>query len=136
MCAASSKPDQSENTDENQNTDQSHQSQSIDDSQCADGRRTRQREALGKLADLVSSRRLGTPAIFMLESIKPLSLVTSQALLFFEPILEAFCTPGDYRTVAEALEDRENLEWLIQRLEVLEEARSWETKADTDPPHN
>lgn len=98
----------------------------------ADERRNRQREALGKLADLVAERNLGTPAIFMLETMKPLSFVTSQALLFFEPILEAFCTPGDYRTVAEALEDRDNLEWLIQQLEAAEEARSWGRRTDTD----
>ncbi len=84
----------------------------------------KQREALARLADLVSERHLATPAIFMLESLKPLSFVGSQALLFFEPILAAFSTPGDYRLVAEGLEDRENIEWLIQRLEAAEEGRS------------
>ncbi len=90
----------------------------------ADEQMQKQRQALGRLADLVSERRLGMPAIFMLEAGRPLSFVASQALIFFEPILEAFCSPGDYHLVAEGLESRENIEWLIQRLEAAEEARS------------
>ena len=90
----------------------------------ADEETQKQRETLGRLADLVSERRLGMPAIFMLEAGRPLSFVASQAMIFFEPILEAFCTPGDYRLVAEGLENRDNIEWLIQRLEAAEEARS------------
>ena len=90
----------------------------------ADEETQKQREALGRLADLVSERRLSMPAIFMLEAGRPLSFVASQAMIFFEPILEAFCSPGDYRLVAEGLESRDNIEWLIQRLEAAEEARS------------
>ncbi len=91
----------------------------------------KQREALARLADLAVERRMGTPAIFMLESVKPLSFIGGQALIFFEPLIEAFCTPGDYRLIAEALQDRDNIEWLIQRLEAGEEARGRKPKTDT-----
>ncbi len=89
-----------------------------------------QRKALARLADFVIQRHMASPAIFMLESVKPLSFIGGQALIFFEPILEAFCTPGDYRLIAEGLQDRDNIEWLIQRLEAGEEARG--RKATTD----
>ncbi len=92
----------------------------------------KQREALARLADLAVERRMGTPAIFMLESVKPLSFIGGQALIFFEPLIEAFCTPGDYRLIAEALQDRDNIEWLIQRLEAGEEQRGQEGKTETN----
>ena len=83
-----------------------------------------QREALGRLAERLSERSLGSIAIFMLEAGKPLSFVASQSMLFFEPFLTALCSPGDYRLVAEGLEDRGNVEWVITRLEALEENRA------------
>ncbi|MFP3904392.1 MAG: hypothetical protein ACLFWB_09145 [Armatimonadota bacterium] len=83
----------------------------------------KQREVLDRLADVLVRRSLATPAIFILEAGKPLSFVASQSMLFFEPFLEAFFPAGDYHIVAEALEDRENVEWFIQRLEAAEEER-------------
>ncbi len=88
--------------------------------------RVKQREVLEKLTDILVRRRLTTPAIFILEAGKPLSFVASQSMLFFEPFLEAFFPAGDYHIVAEALEDRENVEWFIQRLEAAEEDRRQE----------
>jgi len=85
------------------------------------------REALGRLADRLSERSLGTIAIFMLEAGKPLSFVASQSMLFFEPFIAAFCSPGDYRLIAEGLEDRGNVEWAISRLEAAEEKRGRRT---------
>ncbi len=83
-----------------------------------------QRDALGRLADLLSERGLGMVAVFMLETGKPLSFIAGQSMLFFEPFLEAFGSPRDYRLIAEGLENRENVEWVIRRLEVAEEKRS------------
>ena len=100
-------------------------SSSLRPESCAmDEQTQQQREVLGRLADLVIERRLAMPAIFMLESVKPLSFVSSQAMICFEPIVEAFCSPAEYRLVAEGLADRENIEWLIQRLEAAEEGCS------------
>lgn len=83
----------------------------------------KQREVLGKLAEKVAERSLATPAIFLLEAGKPLSFVGAQAMHFFEPFLDAFFPATDYRIAAEGLEDRENVEWLIQKLERAEESR-------------
>jgi hypothetical protein len=96
-----------------------------------DEQRQAQREALGRLADRLSERSLGAIAIFTLEAGKPLSFVASQSMLFFEPFITALCSPGDYRLIAEGLEDRDNVEWVIARLEAAEERRGQRTP-DTD----
>jgi hypothetical protein len=80
-------------------------------------RREREREVLGKLGELLIARRMAAPAILVLESVKPLSFIASQALIFLGPLAEALLPYRDYQVLAEALESRENVEWLIRRLE-------------------
>ncbi len=57
------------------------------------------------------------PAIFFLESVKPLSFVGSQALHFFEPFIRAFFAVQDYDRFAAMMERRENLEALLVKIE-------------------
>ena len=57
------------------------------------------------------------PAIFFLESVKPLSFVGSQALHFFEPMVRAFFNVQDYERFALMMERRENLEALLVKIE-------------------
>lgn len=83
----------------------------------------RQRAVLQTVADKLLERHLEAPAILMLESIKPLSFIASQGLVFMGPLLQAVLAVQDYDTFAEALENRENVEWLIQRLEAGEGSR-------------
>jgi hypothetical protein len=78
-------------------------------------------EADRALIDAVASRvvewRMEVPAVLVLESVKPLSLVGSQSLFFFEPIvLSIFHWPG-YRRFAELIEHREHVETLIAAIE-------------------
>lgn len=80
-----------------------------------------QREVLGRVADRLGQLHLAAPAIFVLESIKPLSFLSSQALVFLGPIVQALFPLRDYQLFAEALESRPNVEWFICRLEELEE---------------
>ena len=61
------------------------------------------------------------PAILLLESVKPLSFLGSQALLFFEPMVRAFFSVPDYDRVAALLERRESLEALLVRIEAKED---------------
>ncbi|HEY3396915.1 MAG TPA: hypothetical protein VGM19_04575 [Armatimonadota bacterium] len=96
-------------------------------------RQAEQRRVLAGVADQLIARRLGAPAIFFLESIKPLSFVASQALVFLGPILQALLSMKDYELLAESLEDRENLEWLICRLEEAEE-NNYRSPAAGAPP--
>ena len=77
----------------------------------------REQEVLAKVAQALTDRRLTAPAILFLESVKPLSFLASQALVFLGPMAETLLPPVEYRTFTRAIESRKNLEWLIQRLE-------------------
>lgn len=86
------------------------------------GAYTPEEEALlDRLADLTVKHRMTVPAILLLESVKPLSFLGSQALLFFEPMVRAFFSVPDYDRVAALLERRESLEALLVRIEAKED---------------
>ncbi|MEO0273203.1 MAG: hypothetical protein ABIM31_01785 [candidate division WOR-3 bacterium] len=70
-----------------------------------------------KLSDKIVSLKLTTIAIVTLESIKPLSFLTSQAMVFFEPFIKTFFTFKDYGKLYKILEDRKFLEMLITKIE-------------------
>lgn len=80
----------------------------------------RQREVLEKVAVAIARRRMCAPAIFFFESIQPLSFLAGQALAFGEPLVRALLEIPEYEIFREAIEDREMLRWLIDRLEELE----------------
>ncbi len=70
-----------------------------------------------KTAKWVVRRRMSVPAILFLESIKPLNYIGSQALVFFEPIVQTIFSIGDYDTFRSAMERRENVENLLRKIE-------------------
>lgn len=79
---------------------------------------------IDRLAELVVRRELAPLAIFCLEAGKPFSRVGSQALIFFMPLARTVLrSPGDYERLIELLDDREELERLICRIEALEDER-------------
>jgi len=80
----------------------------------------RQREVLEKFAQEIARRGMCAPAIFIFESIRPLTFVAGQALAFMEPILKVLFDAPDYAVFREAIEDRDNVSWLVDRLEELE----------------
>jgi hypothetical protein len=75
-----------------------------------------------KLASFVVKKRLTTPAILFLESVRPLNFVGSQAMLFFAPMVHALFTARQYDLIQKALERRETLGYLTDLLEYREEA--------------
>lgn len=84
-------------------------------------------ELLEAVAERVVRMGLAVPAVFFLESTKPLSFVGSQVLVFLEPFVSAFLTIRNYQRFARLMEDRKNLEKLMQRIEARdEEARAKE----------
>lgn len=90
--------------------------------------RERQRAVLGKVARELARRRLTAPAIFVLEGMMPLTYVASSGLVMLKPLVQALIGIKDYEVFAAALEDRENVEWLLRQLEAAEEGK--ETPAD------
>ena len=77
-----------------------------------------ERALLDKTADALARRRLMAPAMFFLESLKPLGFVASQALYFFRPILQIVApNPITYDRLTKLLERRGAIELLVRRLE-------------------
>jgi ABC-type Zn2+ transport system substrate-binding protein/surface adhesin len=70
---------------------------------------------------------LAVPAIFFLESTKPLSYIGSQVLVFLEPFVKSVLTLASYDRFVALVEDRANVEKLLRRIEEMdEEARERE----------
>lgn len=72
---------------------------------------------LEKLAKKVVDRGMTVPAILFLESVKPLNYIGSQAMVFFEPVVQSVFNFKDYDTMRIALEKRETLEILLLKIE-------------------
>jgi len=80
-------------------------------------------DLIERLARRVVGLHMAPPAIFVLESTKPLTFIASQALIVFEPIVQAVFSFREYREFQRLMEDRANVERLIDRIEDLEDAR-------------
>lgn len=75
---------------------------------------------IDKLAKMVTERHLGVVAIVLLESIKPLSFLGSQVMVSLDPFVAAFFKPEEYRKFYRMIENRENVEKLIKKIEEYE----------------
>ncbi len=82
-----------------------------------------ERALIDRLARRVVELHMEVPAILALESAKPLSFVASQALVFFEPMVQSLFSFPEYRRVTRLLERRETVEFLIQAIEAGAAAR-------------
>lgn len=72
---------------------------------------------LERVADRVVELRLEVPAVVTLESARPLSLIAGQAMVFFEPMVQALFRIRDYRLFAALIERREALDQLSRLIE-------------------
>ena len=77
----------------------------------------RRDEMIEALACRVEALGLTTPAVLMLEAHRPLSFLGSQAIFVLQPLLSFALESQTSREYAELLEDRDNVERLIRRLE-------------------
>ncbi|MFQ6676124.1 MAG: hypothetical protein ACE5LH_07235 [Fidelibacterota bacterium] len=84
---------------------------------------TPDRSVLTRVARKIVDHGMSVPAVFYLEMVKPLSFIGSQTLVFFGPIITSFVQSEGYYQVVELLEDRNNVEFLIQEIERLEEEK-------------
>jgi hypothetical protein len=91
-------------------------------------------ELLDRLAARVVELRLETPALLTLESVRPVSLLASQAMVFFEPFVQAMFRVTDYRRFAALAERREVLEALARSIERHAEARDRPARAAGEEP--
>ena len=75
------------------------------------------RALLERLARRVVELRLEVPALLTLETARPVSVLAGQAMLFFEPFVQALFRFEEYRRVAALVERREALEELGRLIE-------------------
>jgi hypothetical protein len=83
----------------------------------------RKAELFGKVAQKIVDMRLTPIAVVTLESVKPLSFIGSQLMVFFQPIYSAVFPFKQYDEFAALLEERSNIEEFIQLVERLEDDR-------------
>ena len=81
-----------------------------------------------RVLDLVARKvvqwKMAVPAIIFLESVKPLNYIGSQTMVFFEPMVQAIFSFRDYDTFRRAMERRENVERLLQKIEAADAVES------------
>jgi hypothetical protein len=93
----------------------------------------RKAELFGKIARKIVDMRLTPVAIVTLESVKPLSFIGSQLMVFFQPIFSAVFPFKQYDEFAALLEERSNIEEFIQLVEKLEDDRGHPAEAKPGP---
>ena len=76
-------------------------------------------EMISNLAKEIVNRGMSVPAIFFFESTKYISFIGSQFLVFLGPMATCFINNKKYYNLAEILEDRTNIEFLINEIEIL-----------------
>jgi len=89
-------------------------------------------ELLSRIAGKVVEKEMTVPAIMLLEMVKPLSFLGSQALVFLNPIVSLVVSSGDYYRFVRLMEDRANIEKLeiaIEEENARENARRREAGA-------
>ncbi|MEW5923198.1 MAG: hypothetical protein AB1746_04350 [Candidatus Zixiibacteriota bacterium] len=72
---------------------------------------------LEKVAKRIIMWRMAVPAILFLESARPLNYIGAQMMVFIEPMVQTVFSFKDYDTFRLAMERRENVENLLQKIE-------------------
>ena len=78
-----------------------------------------EKNTLTKFAEKIVNKKVSVLAIFLLESTKYISFIAGQTLIFLGPILTLFINDKKYYTFINLLEKRENVEFLISKIEDL-----------------
>jgi len=82
------------------------------------------KQLISNLAGKIVRHGMAIPAILFLEMVKYLSFFGGQLMVFFGPIITVFIPSHSYYKIAELLEDRKNVEFLLVKIEHLEELRN------------
>lgn len=80
-------------------------------------------ELMDKYARKIVRRRLESPAIFMLESFKPMNFVGSQIMLGAEPLLGIFLDTKEFKQFQKLLERRDSIEKFLTIIEEFTDKR-------------
>ena len=80
--------------------------------------------AVDRLGRLIVRFGMTVPAILALESLRPLSFVGSQFMHILSPSITAMLTLPEWDALAGLLERRAGLDYLLERIEALDAART------------
>ena len=78
-----------------------------------------EKTTLTEFAEKIVNKKVSVLAIFLLESTKYISFIAGQTLIFLGPILTLFVNDKKYYDFINLLEKRENVEFLISKIEDL-----------------
>lgn len=77
----------------------------------------RQKVLITKLADWTVRKRMTTPAILFLESVRPLNFVGSQVMVFFAPVVNVVFNMPEWNELQAVLERRESIAYVLDLIE-------------------
>tara|TARA_Y100001970_G_scaffold215834_1_gene264188 strand:- start:365 stop:631 length:267 start_codon:yes stop_codon:yes gene_type:complete len=81
--------------------------------------KNKDKSTLNEFAQKIVDRKASVLAIFLLESTKYISFIAGQTLIFFGPILTMFVNDKKYYNFVNLLENKDNVEFLISKIEDL-----------------
>ncbi|MBC8198174.1 MAG: hypothetical protein H8E60_09840 [Candidatus Marinimicrobia bacterium] len=79
-----------------------------------------EKDHIKNLARRIFDHGFSIPAILFLEMMKYVSFLGSQTMVFFGPFLTVFIKSDPYYKMAELMEDKNNVEFLMLEIEKLE----------------
>ncbi len=85
-------------------------------------------EMIEKVARFIAERHMASAGIMLLESLRPLHGIGSQALFFILPFAEMVFDSNKYQQFAIMMEDEENLKKVIARMDELDEELNQERR--------
>ena len=86
---------------------------------------------LDRLAEKVVARRMAMPAILFLQSMRPLSGIGSQAMVFLAPFLTPLLNTETYNRIAEIMDRREGIMAMVGAIEAAEARRTMPEEGTT-----
>ena len=75
------------------------------------------KEELIKAANYIHDKGMSVPFIFFLESTKYISFIGNQFMYACGPVITSFINEKRYYNIADLLEDKNNIEFLIRAIE-------------------
>jgi len=77
-------------------------------------------ELMDRTAKFIAERRMGSAAILLIESLKPLNFIASQILYMIAPFAELIFKPKEYQKFACSLENRDNVKYLVDKIDEMD----------------
>lgn len=82
--------------------------------------RERALELIEKTAKAIAERRMASPAILAIESLRPLNFLGSQVMYFLAPFAKIIFNPKEYEEFAALIEKDEYIILLLKRIDELD----------------